>query len=82
MPVLEAMARHTPVVFTRGSSLDEVCGDANIRFEHEDPKCFNNLITDLLDHSEHTINFRVKVLSHSAGSTCEQTAPKTRIIPE
>jgi alpha-1,3-rhamnosyl/mannosyltransferase len=50
LPVLEAMARGAPVLCSRGTSLDEVAGDAAIRASADDPGqlavCADRLLRD------------------------------------
>ncbi|MCA9834809.1 MAG: glycosyltransferase family 4 protein [Thermomicrobiales bacterium] len=80
MPILEAMACGTPVIAARGSSLDEIGGDAAIRFDHDDCEELTARIAELL--SDETLKHQVIAngRSWSEGFTWEQTARKTRIV--
>lgn len=82
MPILEAMASGTPVVAARGSSLDEIGGDAAIRFDHDDAAGLASAITNLLESDDARANAIAVGRSWSRGFTWEQAARKTRIVLE
>lgn len=82
MPVLEAMACGTPVIAAIGSSLDEIGGDATIRFEHDDESLLGEAISSLLGNPSQREHLISKGITHSSGFSWEQTARKTRIILE
>ncbi len=82
MPILEAMACGTPVVVARGSSLDEIGGEAALRFDHDNvPE-----LTDQLSTLLHSDAARERAVSEGiawAGQfNWQQTALKTRIVLE
>lgn len=82
MPVLEAMACGTPVIAARGSSLDEIGGDATVRFDSDNETDLSVAISTLLDDPEAGSSLVQKGYEHSSAFTWEQTARKTRIILE
>lgn len=82
MPVLEAMACGVPVVSARGSSLDEIGGDASLRFNHDDSGALGELIAQILSHPELRQQHTLAGLAHISRFTWEQSAAKTRIILE
>lgn len=82
MPVLEAMACGTPVIAARGSSLEEIGGNATVLFNHDDTTALASSISTLLDNPAHRNTQASLGLAHSANFTWEQTARKTRIILE
>lgn len=82
MPILEAMASGTPVIAARGSSLDEIGGEATIRFDHDDTTELSGAIDTLLTN-EHARDQAIAAgLTWASGFTWEQSARKTRIILE
>lgn len=82
MPILEAMASGTPVVAARGSSLDEIGGEAAIRFNYDNIDELSHAIDGLLTDPSASASAVDAGLAWSAGFTWEQTARKTRIILE
>lgn len=82
MPVLEAMACGTPVIAARGSSLDEIGGNAAKRFDHDDVAELVHVLSGLLSNPPERSHMISKGLTHAAAFTWEQTASKTRIILE
>lgn len=82
MPVLEAMACGTPVIAARGSSLEEIGGDATIQFEHDDVTALADSIAAVLEDRDRRKALIIAGCAHSSGFTWEQTARKTRIILE
>lgn len=80
MPILEAMVCGTPVIAARGSSLDEIGGDATIRFDHGDVAALADHISSLLGDEKHRSERSQLGLAHAKKFTWEQTARKTRII--
>lgn len=82
MPVLEAMACGTPVVAARGSSLDEIGGDATLQVNHADVAEFSGAIANLLGDPILRLDLIEKGNSHRSSFTWEHTARKTRIILE
>lgn len=82
MPVLEAMECGTPVIATRGSSLDEIGGNATVQFEHDDISTLVDSITSVLEDTDRRETLVARGLAHSSDFTWEQTARKTRIILE
>ncbi len=82
MPILEAMACGTPVIAARGSSLDEIGGDAALRFNADDA-------TELAFHITSLLADPAKKLAAAAAGTAwsqvfnwEQAVRKTRIVLE
>lgn len=49
--ILEAMACECPVISANGSSLDEIAGEASLRFDPEKPAVLSDKIKDLLEDS-------------------------------
>lgn len=82
MPVLEAMASGTPVISAEGSSLDEIGGDAALRFRHDSDEQLAHHLETLLSNSNEAARLVQAGLVHSSGFTWEQTATKTRIVLE
>ncbi len=82
MPVLEAMASGTPVIAAEGSSLDEIGGDAALRFRHDSDEQLAQQLETLLANSNETSRLIRAGLVHASGFTWEQTARKTRIVLE
>lgn len=82
MPILEAMASGTPVVAARGSSLDEIGGDAAIRFDHDNVEELAAALDKLIVNESARETAVNKGLAWAAGFNWEQTAQKTRIILE
>ena len=52
MPVLEAMAQHIPVVTSRGTSTEEVAGDAAVLVDPTDVASIANGITTALANAD------------------------------
>ena len=50
IPVLEAMAAGTPVVTSKGTSLEEVAGDAALHVDPQSPKAIANAICTLIEN--------------------------------
>lgn len=82
MPVLEAMSCGTAVIAAAGSSLDEIGGQATIKFEHTDERLLANAISELLGNDFTRTHRQQLGLKHAGKFTWEQTAHKTRIILE
>lgn len=82
MPVLEAMACGTPVIAARGSSLDEIGGDAALRFEHDDETTLSEAISMILEDDSRRNELVRAGHVHSSTFTWEQSARETRIILE
>ncbi|MCO5223847.1 MAG: glycosyltransferase family 4 protein [Thermomicrobiales bacterium] len=82
MPILEAMACGTPVMVARGSSLDEVGGEAALRFDHDNVPELTDQLSTLL-HSDAAREHAVSEGIAWAGQfNWQQTALKTRIVLE
>lgn len=82
MPVLEAMSCGTPVIAARGSSLDEIGGDATIRFDHADAIGLACEISSLIDNPNRGADLVDLGREHSLRFNWEQSARETRIILE
>ncbi|RMF19140.1 MAG: glycosyltransferase, partial [Candidatus Dadabacteria bacterium] len=52
IPLLEAMAAGVPVVTARRSSLPEVCGEAALYLDQDDPERLADLIREVVDRSD------------------------------
>lgn len=82
MPILEAMASGTAVIAARGSSLDEIGGNAALRFDHDDTEELTAVLDHLLNSPVESANVIQAGLEWSSRFTWEQSARKTRIILE
>lgn len=82
MPVLEAMACGTPVVAARGSSLDEIGGDAALHVDHDDQSMFAFSIARVLGDHRLRDDLVTRGRAHVSGFSWEQSAEKTRIVLE
>ncbi|MGB1584207.1 MAG: glycosyltransferase family 4 protein [Solirubrobacterales bacterium] len=60
MPVLEAMARNTPVVCSNTSSVPEVAGDAAIKFDPMNTTAIGNAIKRVLDDDALADELRIR----------------------
>ena len=70
-PVLEAMASGTPVAAARAGSLPEVCGDAAVLFDANDPEAIATGVKDALARSE---ELSAAGLARAAAFTWEASA--------
>lgn len=82
MPLLEAMACGTPVISAQGSSLDEIGGDATIRFPQDDVTELTRAISSVFADPTMRRTLRNQGIAHSASFTWQHAAKDTRIILE
>jgi len=77
LPVAEAMAAGLPVVCSRGSSLEEIAGDAATLVDPFDPRSIADGIERLLDDGAHAEAQRQRGLARSRRFDWDQTAAQT-----
>lgn len=82
MPILEAMACGTPVVAARGSSLDEIGGEAALRFDHDDVSELTAQLSTLLDSEASRERAVSEGIAWAGQFSWQQAARKTRIVLE
>lgn len=82
MPILEAMACGTPVVAARGSSLDEIGGDAALRFDHDDSSELTTQLSSLLESEAERVRAVSEGIAWAGQFSWQRTAHKTRIVLE
>jgi len=70
-PVLEAMASGTPVAAARAGSLPEVCGDAAVLFDPQDPEAIAAGVREALSRSD---ELRAAGIARAATFTWEASA--------
>lgn len=74
IPVVEAMAAGVPVVAARRGALPEVCGDAAVLVDPEDPQGMARAIGDLLDSPERLEDLRRRGVARAAAFSWERSA--------
>jgi glycosyltransferase involved in cell wall biosynthesis len=74
LPVLEAMARGVPVACSGRGSLDEVAGDAALRFDPESESSIAQAVQRLLDDPAEAERLRQAGRKHAAKFTWARTA--------
>jgi glycosyltransferase involved in cell wall biosynthesis len=77
LPVLEAMARGTPVVATRASSLPEVLGDAGVLLEPNDAAGWTPSFDVIIGQPARRAVLAEAGRTRAATFTCERTARET-----
>lgn len=80
LPVAEAMACGTPVVTSRGSSLDEVGGDAVVAVDPLNTGAIAAALREVLASAELRTDLRGRGLARSAQFTWRKTAETTRDV--
>ena len=74
LPVLEAMAHGTPVVTSRGTSTEEVAGDAAVLVDPFDPASIGEGLRRVLTDGELAAGLRVAGVARAAELSWERTA--------
>jgi len=77
LPVLEAMARGTPVVATRASSVPEVLGDAGVLLEPDDAAGWVASLDAIIGQPERRAALAEAGRARAAAFTWERTARET-----
>ena len=77
LPVLEAMACGTPVVYSASSSLPEVAGDAGLTFDPGDVEALATTIQRVLANPDLRVHLRQRGLERAAQFTWDRTARAT-----
>lgn len=77
LPPLEAMALGCPVVCSRASSLPEVCGDAALYFDPDDPEEMRAQVRLVVEEPLLRRELRDKGLGQAASFSWERTASET-----
>ena len=77
LPVLEAMARGTPVIATRASSVPEVLGDAGVLLEPDDATGWVASLDAIIGQPERRAALAEAGRTRAAGFTWERTARET-----
>jgi glycosyltransferase involved in cell wall biosynthesis len=80
LPVLEAMACHTPVICSNTSSLPEVAGDAALLIDPTDVDQIAGAITRVLTDSALSEQMRVRGEAQAARFSWERTAEETLAV--
>lgn len=73
-PVLEAMAQGCPVITSRGTSTEEIAGDAGVLVDPTDPHDIARALTEVLDDPARGDELRSRGLARSATYTWKRTA--------
>jgi glycosyltransferase involved in cell wall biosynthesis len=77
LPPLEAMACGCPVAASRAGAIPEVCGDAAVYFDPDDPEAVANGVREALALAD---ELRELGLAHAAGFTWEETARRHEAV--
>ena len=77
LPVLEAMARGTPVVATRASSVPEVLGDAGVLLEPDDSAGWTTSLDAIIGQPDRRAALAQAGRTRAAAFTWERTARET-----
>lgn len=77
LPVLEAMAQGTPVVTSRGTSTEEVAGDAALLVDPRDPDAIAGALALVLDDHDLAMRLAAAGLVRAGELTWERTARLT-----
>jgi glycosyltransferase involved in cell wall biosynthesis len=82
LPVVEAMACGVPVVTSRGSSLEEVAGDAALLVDPLDEEAIASAMTSALEDAALRSRLREAGLKRASDFSQEKTATKTLAVYE
>jgi len=77
IPVLEAMASGTPVICSKGSSLDEVAGGAALQIPHDDGPAWVDALRTLSSDEQYRTLLRKKGLKNAERFSWKRTARET-----
>ena len=80
MPVLEAMARRSPVVASSTTSIPEVAGDAAVLVDPADEDAIAGAITRVLTDDAMANDLRTRGLARAAEFTWARTAAATEQV--
>ena len=72
-PVLEAMAEGCPVITSRGTSTEEIVGDAGILVDPTDPHEIATALNELLDNTSGSRSLAERGRARAAGYTWQRT---------
>ena len=76
LPVVEAMAAGVPVVASRRGALPEVCGDAAVLVEPDDPRGMAQAIADLLASPDRLEDLRQRGIARAATFSWTRSAQR------
>jgi glycosyltransferase involved in cell wall biosynthesis len=80
LPVVEAMACGTPTITSRGSSLEEIAGDAAVLIDPLDVSAITSAMDRVLSDSDLRASLRVRGLARSNGFSWQKMAAQTHEV--